>query len=223
METPPTKQQKARKVQSLEDILREFGPITGVSYEPFKCEPKQAARAVLPPSFPQNPRPFDYFSLFFTHELFRTITTNTNRYAAIQRLRVPQERAREWTDLLVEELYTFLGAIIYMGVHDEPALEMYWNTDFNKGPLHTISSHISLCRFEQIKRYCHISCLESDERAGYYLSTNKIWWYKLEPLASSIQASSQRYYSPSSEVSIDELMVRCFGRLYAPPFTLLPR
>jgi Transposase IS4 len=44
------------------------------------------------------------------------------------------ERAREWTDLLVEELYVFLGIIIYMGIHEEPQIEIYWNTDFNKGP-----------------------------------------------------------------------------------------
>jgi len=115
----------------------------------------------------------------------------------------------------------FLGTIIYMGVHEEPQIEMYWNTDFNKGPLHTISNHISLCRFEQIKRYCHVSCLESDERNGYHLPSNKIWWYKLEPLASALQASFQRFYSPSSEVSIDELMVRCFGRYITPLFTPL--
>lgn len=112
----------------------------------------------------------------------------------------------------MEELYVFIGAIIYMGVHEEPQIEMYWNTDFNKGPLHSISSRLSLCRFEQIKRYCHISNPKNNEKAGYHLPSNKIWWYKVEPLASSIQASSQRYYSPSSEVSIDELMVRCFGR-----------
>jgi hypothetical protein len=180
---PKTKQHKA---QSLEDILLKFGLITSVSYEPFQCEPRQAARVVLLPSFPQNAHPFNYFSLFFTHDIFYTITTNTNRYASIQRLRVQQERAREWTDLLIEELYVFLGVVIYMGVYEEPVIEMYWNTDFNKGPLHTVSSHISLCRFEQIKRFCHISCPESNERAGYYLPTNKIWWFKLEPLASSI-------------------------------------
>jgi hypothetical protein len=111
-----------------------------------------------------------------------------------------------------EELYVFIGSIIYMGVHAEPEIAMYWNTDFNKGPLHSITTHISLYRFEQIKRYCHISCPESDERAGYHLPTNKRWWYKVEPLASALQASFQQYYSPSSEVSIDELMVRCFGR-----------
>jgi hypothetical protein len=55
---------------------------------------------------------------------------------------------REWSDLLIEELYVFLGAIIYMEVHNEPQSEMYWNTDFNKGPIYMISSHISLCCFE---------------------------------------------------------------------------
>ncbi len=119
---PKTKQ---HKTQSLEDILLKFGPITDVSYEPFQCEPRQAARAVLLPSFPRNPHPFDYFSLFFTHDLFCTITTNTNRYAGIQRLRVLQEKAREWTDLLIEELYVFLGVIIYIGIHEEPAIKMY--------------------------------------------------------------------------------------------------
>jgi hypothetical protein len=42
----------------------------------------------------------------------------------------------------VEELCVFIGAIIYMGVHKEPQIEMYWNIDFNKGPLHSISKHI---------------------------------------------------------------------------------
>jgi len=84
----------------------------------------------------------------------------------------------------------FLGAIIYMGIYGELAIEMYWNIDFLRGLVHTILAYILLCCFEQIKRLCHISCLESDERAGYYLPENEVWWYKLEPLASSIRASS---------------------------------
>jgi Transposase IS4 len=229
METLPSlpTSKNNKKQLSLEEILHILGPITGVSYNPFKPEAKQEARPLLPPNFPTKPRSFDYFSLFFIRELIHIITANTNRYASIQRLYVPQKRAREWTDMLVEELYVFLGAIIYMGVYDKPRVDMYWNTDINKGPIHTISNHISLCRFEQIKRFCHVSCTKSNERKGYHLPNNKIWWYKLEPLASSIQASSQRYYSPSSEVSIDELMVRCFGRyvcrLIPSSLTPLPR
>jgi hypothetical protein len=122
---PKATQPKKQTAQSLEDILLTLGPITGVHYEPFCPEPKQAARALLPPSFPPKPRPIDFFSLFFTRELCQTITTNTNRYASIQRLRIAQEGVREWTDLLIEELYVFLRAIIYMGVHEEPRLDMY--------------------------------------------------------------------------------------------------
>ena len=96
---------------------------------------------------------------------------------------------------------------------------MYQNTDFNKGPIHTISNHISLCRFQQIKQYCHISCLKSNENNRYHLPSNKIWWYKVEPLALALQASFQQYYSPSSKVSINELMVQCFGRYVTPPFS----
>ena len=59
-----------------------------------------------------------------------------------------EEGMREWTDLLVDELYVFIVAIIYMGIREEPDTSMYWNTDFNKGPLHTIASHISLHRYQ---------------------------------------------------------------------------
>ena len=55
--------------QSLENILRRLGLITDVHFDPFQPEPKQSARAILPPTFPPKPHPFDYFSLFFTPEL----------------------------------------------------------------------------------------------------------------------------------------------------------
>jgi hypothetical protein len=80
----------------------------------------------------------------------------------------------------------FISAIIYIGVYKEPQIEIYWNTDFNKGPLYSISSRLLLCRFKQIKRYCYISNPKNNKKAGYHLPSNKIWWYKVEPLASSI-------------------------------------
>ena len=56
----------------------------------------------------------------------------------------------------------FIRAIIYIGVHKEPQIPIYWNIDFNKGSLHLILRHILLRRFKQIKRYCYIFCSESD-------------------------------------------------------------
>jgi len=108
--SPPPEPKGAKITQSLENILLKLGPITEVSFEPFQPEPKQPARAILPPTFPLPPKrhPFDYFSLFFTPELFQTITTNTNRYASGQRLHIKEERAREWTDCLWRNYMCFL-------------------------------------------------------------------------------------------------------------------
>ena len=159
MESQPPPESASKKARTLEDILAEFDAIDQVIFDPIKLEQHRDAQPLLLPTFSAtSSHLFDYFTLFFTHDLFKTITANTNRYAAIQRIHAGEEGVREWTDLLVDELYVFIGVIIYMGIHEEPDIKMYWNTDFNKGPLHTIPNHISLRRYEQIKRYCHISC-----------------------------------------------------------------
>lgn len=195
----------------MEDILAQYGDLSSIKFDPFVPEKLRKAYTTLPPTFPTTPSPFDYFALFFTPELFDIIAKHTNEYAAEKRLQADPE-ARKWELLSPDEFKVFLGIIIYMGIHKEPQTSQYWNSDFNKGPLHPISSNISLTRWEQIKRYLHISSPSKDKTSGYHLPTNKVWWYKLEPLASSLQSSFQQYYSPSSELSIDELMLRSFCR-----------
>jgi len=129
---PSPKQSTQRKTHSLQEILDEFSPLTDITYEPVKIEDHREAYALLPPTFTEHSHPYDYFALFFTPDLFNLITKNTNEYAAIHRINI-EEGQREWTDLLIEELYVFISAIIYMGVHEEPEVSMYWNTDFNRG------------------------------------------------------------------------------------------
>ena len=116
---------KKRKAPSLEDILHEFGPINEVSYTPFQIKQLQPAKALLPSTFPTQLHLYDYFTLFLTNDLLYMITTNINQYANIHRIQVADKGLREWLDLLVEGLCVFIGAIIYMGVHKEPQIEMY--------------------------------------------------------------------------------------------------
>src|ERR1700722_13266408 len=59
----PAKPNK-HKSQALEDILHEFGPIERVSYTPFQTEEPRSAKALLPSTFPTQPHPYDYFTLF---------------------------------------------------------------------------------------------------------------------------------------------------------------
>jgi hypothetical protein len=67
----------------------------------------------------------------------------------------------------------FISLIIYIGIHIEPSIPMYWNSDPTRGPIHIIKNHISLIRFEQIKRYCHISNSKGNKLAGFDLPSNK--------------------------------------------------
>jgi hypothetical protein len=100
---------------TLSEILAQFQPIDQVVFEPIQPEPPQVARALLPASFSIQSHPFDYFILFFIHALLDLITKHTNRYAAIQRLEPKEGQIqREWYNLVVEELYVFLGSIIYI-------------------------------------------------------------------------------------------------------------
>ena len=62
---------------------------------------------------------------------------------------------------------------------------------------------MSLKHFEQIKRYLHISSP---------MVTINNYFEKLEPLLSKIRDVSKQLYTPSSNVSVDEMMVRFFGR-----------
>ena len=71
---------------TLQEILAQFEPLENVVFEPIQLEPQRAAQPLLPPSFSITLHPFDYFTLFFTHDLFQLITKHTNDYAAIKRL-----------------------------------------------------------------------------------------------------------------------------------------
>jgi hypothetical protein len=46
----------------------------------FKIEAHRLVKALLLANFLANLHLYNYFALFFTLNLFRTITTNTNRY-----------------------------------------------------------------------------------------------------------------------------------------------
>jgi len=104
-----------------------------------------------------------------------------------------------------------------MGLHISNELEHYWRYEPDDGPIHLPRRYITLLRWEQIKRYLHISDpREQDSLHQLPKSVQQLhkkeWWYKLEPLASTFHKASQQYYTPSSNVAIDELMVKCSGR-----------
>ena len=110
---------------------------------------------------------------------------------------------RPWRAITAPELKIWLGLVIYMSVVSATTIFDYWsrNTEL---PAHQISAFMSRTRFQQIKRYLHLS------PPG--IVPIQRWWTKLEPMSSQLKANFKRYVKPRSVVSIDEIMVRFTGR-----------
>ena len=90
----------------LQEILDEFKTLDQVHFDLFQPKEYRKPYTNLPSSFPTNPYPIDFFNLFFTDSLFKTIITNSNRYTASQRYINSDKRRRKWKDLILDEQIT---------------------------------------------------------------------------------------------------------------------
>ena len=72
-----------------------------------------------------NKSALDFFELVFTVDLYDLIVRETNRYATQQR-EDPRNQKQPWSDLTVDELKTWLGLYLAMGIIQQPSLVDYW-------------------------------------------------------------------------------------------------
>jgi len=96
----------------------------GAHFTPLKC-PEFDFRVNLPPHVNAHD-PIAIFDLFFTPKQMLILVENTNRSGPYShRIGPHNARALEWRDCLVEELYAYLGILIYMGLHPENDIDQY--------------------------------------------------------------------------------------------------
>jgi hypothetical protein len=77
--------------------------------------------------------PVQFFMLFFTSEMMKKITAETNAYARVKISNKTVSRFsiwREWYDDVEEEMLAFLGLIINMGVIHLSYVKDYWSQQF---------------------------------------------------------------------------------------------
>lgn len=97
-----------------------------------------------------------------------------------------------------------------MGVVQEPSVSDYWRREHDPlWPRHDFCDYMSQTRFEEIKRYFHISEIDAPKvgDGGKRLSHSKV-----DPLLIQLRQSSQVYRIPESNVTIDGAMMRFLGR-----------
>ena len=214
-----------KKKRSIEEVMADIPDPKTVVFEPMPIPTRHPPILHLPSSLdPDNP--YALFTLFWPEKMWDTIARNTNFYAIQKRMLCAKEGQRPWHQTCAAELKVFVGILVYMGLHKSYAEHVYWRTDISQGPLHTCALHMSLNRYQAIKRYIHIAPVDptNTNTPGYESLTEeeewntpdelleKIWWYKIEPLASVLRNACRRLYTPFTDVSIDELMIRCYGR-----------
>lgn len=71
-------------------------------------------------------------------------------------------------------------------------------------PAHDTSRFMSQARFDQIKRYFHISHPGAPKTSP---QGKRLWHHKVDPILDQLRESSQSYRIPSSNLTIDEAMI----------------
>jgi hypothetical protein len=118
------------------------------------------------------------FTLFFSDPVLTDLADNTNAYAASKGAGTG-EGSCQWVKTTPYELRTFLGIIVYMGVFRQNSVSEYWST-FPECPQYNITTFMSLVRFEQLKRFFHVSNPNEPEQH---------WFSKVEPVIDRCFAS----------------------------------
>jgi len=99
-----------------------------------------------------------------------------------------------------------------MGIHIEPHINDYWNTNEEDGPIHqTVRKTMSKHRWQQIHRYFHIWNPALDQ-LSVRLDDKVRPHQKVDPLWKLLSSSFQRYWKPSRDLAIDECIEAFTGR-----------
>lgn len=121
----------------------------------------------------------------------------------------------------------FLAATIYMGVVRLPSIAAYWAADKTL-PDHFFTKDISLWRYQMLWRCLHITDVvndveeaedpelhdgdEDDGNFHFAQPEDNRWFNKVGPLLDHVREVLKTLMVPGSKLSIDEMMLRFFGR-----------
>lgn len=143
---------------------------------------------------PQEKSPIEWFSLFFSEEIFELLTTETNRYLGRKNLA---------SDIKIEEMKCMIGILLVSGYSSVNRRRMYWeNSPDVKNEL--IVSALSRDRFSYI--FSNLHCADNHQLD----SSDK--FAKVRPLMNKLSAEFLNHCPHKENHSVDEAMVPYFGR-----------
>lgn len=138
-------------------------------------------------------------------EVLNLLVVETNRYAMslLTSNISPHSRLKKWEEVTIDEIKTFLGILLWMGLSPQPTLASYWTKDTLYAS--NIPDFVKIKRFELILRNFHC-CNNNMCPPGDRL-------YKIKELLDMLMAKYKFACSPKESMCIDESIVPFVGRL----------
>ena len=182
--------------------------LDAASSKPFNKMSKLSFERRISADLPQTSL-FDIFSLFCPRQMVDDWVQYTNaRYVKLPRHaegpRTKRCRQNTWKPTSADEIYLFLGILIYMTVFPVPRVSLYWDTS-SKTPNHPIARFMSRDRFQLL--YRNFCTWDTDADVPGRLVFDKIHEWD-----EHVKSISTLYWRPASEISVDEAMIRFTGR-----------
>lgn len=135
----------------------------------------------------------DFLKQLWPSALCELIASETNRYAI-------QKGRRNWSNTNADEVWTFLGIILFMGIHRLPRMKNYWSKDEFLG-IPALKRTMSISRFWALWTNVHVVDNETTP-PGDGQSV------KIKPLLDVLGRTFYEHYNPGQELSVDEAMVK---------------
>jgi len=159
----------------------------------------------------------DYVELYLTDAIINTIVVETNRFANnfLQELGddIDNFYLRHWEDVTHNEMKTFIGLLLLMGVIYKPSIRMYWSLDtIYSTPI--FSQVMKRDRFELIMKFLHFN----DNSTYDATDENRDRLHKVRPLIDGLRERCRKVYYPGKNLSVDESLVLFKGRVHFKQF-----
>jgi hypothetical protein len=193
--SPPTPSLTARTVpqtsiletsnSSTSDPQQEASPVPSVN-----TSSESVSNSVLPVPGPKvgiepDGHPYDFFCQIWGPDTFKDIAAQTNLYAS-------QKGTTTWTNVSEEEMQSFLGIHLAMGLVRLPSLRDYWSTNPLLGAPGMVKG-MGRNRFRSILSHLHLNDNSKMPQRG---SPNFDKLFKIRPLLDGIRENSQVCYQP---------------------------
>ncbi|XP_059392676.1 piggyBac transposable element-derived protein 4-like [Carassius carassius] len=150
--------------------------------------------------------PMSLFKLFFTESAMENLCHNTNAQAARA---IAKGRKYKWTDVSVDELYSYIGLIFYMAAVKMSSIADYWRQDtiFSVPFPATVMSRD---RYRTISWNVHMSHPDADKENDKKRGTAEYdHVFRIKPLMDTIRLACKAFYHPRRNLIVNERLVAC--------------